>query len=222
MNDNSPMLARLSAFVVWAFVAGAIVFWGLRLFVTPTSAPTHAVAVVDGVGSGGDLSRLFGAEAVPETEAPPPESTRFKLVGVLADRNADGGFGVALVSIDGKPARPYRVGAPVEDSLKLQAVSANSASFGSTRGGAAFTLEVPRLPEPATSTLSPVDSSQLQVVPPPAVQAPEAPQPSPPPQPQTVPPPEAAPAEAPTSSPSGSGPPANSRMFRGGPGSYQR
>ena len=208
------MLARLSAFVVWAFVAGAIVFWGLRLFVTPTSAPAHAVAVVDAVGGGGDLSRLFGAEAMPEPDAPPAESTRFKLVGVLAERNADGRFGVALVSIDGKPARPYRVGASVEDSLKLQAVGANSASFGSTQGVTAFTLEVPRLPEPATSTLNPLDSSQLQVVPPPAVQAPEAPQPA---QPQSVPPPEATPAESP-----GSGPPPNSRMFRGGPGSYQR
>lgn len=223
MNDNSPMLARLSAFVVWAFVAGAIVFWGLRLFVTPTSAPAHAVAVVDGVGGGGDLSRLFGAEAAPEVEAPPPESTRFKLVGVLAERQADGRFGVALISIDGKPARPYRVGASVEDNLKLKAVSANSASFGSTQGTTAFTLEVPRLPEPATSTLNPVDSSQLQVIPPPAVQAPEVPQPPQPTPPQTVPPPpEAAPVEGPTSTPAASGPPPNSRMFRGGPGSYQR
>ena len=88
MNDNSPMLARLSAFVVWALVAGAIVFWGLRLFVSPTPAPANAVAVVDTAAAGGDLSRLFGVTQAAVPDSPPPESSRFRLLGVLAAKDA--------------------------------------------------------------------------------------------------------------------------------------
>lgn len=221
MNDNSPMLARLSAFVVWALVAGAIVFWGLRLFVSPTPAPGNAVAVVESVGGGGDLSRLFGAEAVAAAAAPPPESTRFKLLGVLSERGAGGatGPGVALVSIDGKPPRPYRAGARVEDQLTLQSVSARSASFGPAQGEAAFTLEVPRMPEPATGTLNPVDPSQLQVSRP---QPPVAPQPvqQAPVVPQQAPPPNANQPDGQPSGPMGAPPPGNETPFRhrGGPG----
>jgi len=219
MNDNSPMLARLSAFVVWALVAGAIVFWGLRLFVSPTPAPTNAVAVVDGAAAGGDLSRLFGVTQGPAPDLPPPESSRFRLLGVLASKdNAGnpGSPGVALVSVDGKPPRPYRAGARIEDRLFLQAVSLRTASFGPEQGPASFTLEVPRMPEPATGTLTPVDASQLQMTPPP-----QQPQPAPQVAPQ-VPPVQANPADAqnPNAGPMGGPPPDNQPppMQRGGPG----
>lgn len=157
------MLARLSAFVVWALVAGAAVFWGLRLFVSPTAAPSSAVSVADGTAVRGDLSRLFGAAEVAAAEAPPAESTRFQLLGVLA---GGGDAGVALISVDGKPARPYRAGARVDDQLLLRGVTQRTAAFGPAQGPVSFTLEIPRMAEPATGTLSPVDPSQLQVAPP--------------------------------------------------------
>ena len=219
------MLARLSAFVVWALVAGATVFWALRLFVSPTPAPGHAVAVADAVG-GGDLSRLFGAEASAVADVPPPESTRFKLLGVLAELGIGGdtGPGVALVSIDGKPPRPYRAGAHVEDRLTLQSVGPRTASFGPAQGAVAFTLEVPPMPEPATGTLNPPDASQLQLNPPqppvpvpPPVQAPVAPQPEAAPPPTTN-PPDGQPVGTGDSPAPGSDMPYRSRR----PGTYQR
>ena len=211
MNDNSPMLARLSAFVVWALVAGAIVFWGLGLFVSPTPAPANAVGVVDTAAAGGDLSRLFGVTQAAVPDAPPPESSRFRLLGVLAakDSGNPGAPGVALLSVDGKPPRPYRAGARVEDRLFLKAVSLRTASFGPDQGPVSFTLEVPRMPEPATGTLSPVDSSQLQIAPPPAPQMP-------PPQPAQAMPGDA---QNPNAGPMGGPPPDNQPppMQRGGP-----
>lgn len=210
MDDNSPMLARLSAFVVWALVAGAIVFWGMRLLVRPTPAPGHAVAVVDAGTARSDLSRLFGVEQVAAAAEPPPESTRFKLLGVLAPPGAvqGAGPGVALISVDGKPPRPYRAGARVEDRLVLQTVGLRTAALGPADGPAAFTLEIPRMPDAATGTLSPVDPSQLQFTPPPAM----VPPPPPPPPPPTQVPAEAAPAGTePAGVPGGMPPP-------GGPG----
>ncbi|MET0351764.1 MAG: hypothetical protein ABW067_18355 [Rhizobacter sp.] len=214
------MLARLSAFVVWALVAGAIVFWGLRLFVSPTPAPTNAVAVVDAAAAGGDLSRLFGVTQGPAPDAPPPESSRFRLLGVLAARDSGnpGAPGVALLSVDGKPPRPYRAGARVEDRLFLKTVSLRTASFGPDQGPVSFTLEVPRMPEPATGTLTPVDASQLQMTPPPAPQQPQpAPQVAPQVQPAQVNPGEA---QNPNAGPMGGPPPDNQPppMQRGGPG----
>lgn len=205
MNDNSPMLARLSAFVVWALVAGAIVFWGLRLFVSPTPAPGNAVAVVDVASAGGDLSRLFGVEQAPAVDAPPPESSRFRLLGLLASRDSASGLpGVALVSVDGKPPRPYRAGARVEDRVFLREVSLRAAAFGPEQGPVSFTLEVPRLPDAATGTLNPVDPSQLQVNPPPAPVA-------------SPPPPVQQPQSAPQSPPPGGAQPDGGAGAMGGP-----
>ena len=49
------MLARLTAFVVWALVAATAVFWGLRLLVRPQAAPAYAVAV----GALGEIAALM-------------------------------------------------------------------------------------------------------------------------------------------------------------------
>ena len=53
------MLARLSAFVLWALVAATAVFWGLRLLVRAPAAPAYAVAVGDAAAVHGDLARLL-------------------------------------------------------------------------------------------------------------------------------------------------------------------
>ena len=57
LNDNRRMLARLSAFVIWALIAATAVFWVLRLAVRAPAAPPHGVAVGDVVAVG-DLTRL--------------------------------------------------------------------------------------------------------------------------------------------------------------------
>lgn len=63
---------------------------------------------------------------------------RFQLMGVLAV----GKSGAALLSVDGKPAKPYRVGVAIEDGLEVTAVAARSVSVGRS-GTTAFTLELP-------------------------------------------------------------------------------
>ncbi|WOB09277.1 hypothetical protein [Piscinibacter gummiphilus] len=149
------MMARLSAFVIWALVAAALVFWGMRLVVRADPVPLNAAVVGESTSARGDLSRLFGAEPVAQVAAAPAASTRFRLLGVMAAKPAPEGMtpGVALISIDGKPARAFSAGARIEDQLVLQNVSLRTASIGVDKGPTSFVLELPALPPPATGTL---------------------------------------------------------------------
>ncbi len=153
------MSVRLVAFLVWAAVAASAAYWGLRLGSTPSALPATVQPVAAGTLRG-DLGRLFALPAdapTPEAAAAPPPAlaARFQLLGVMAPRPGDkpSTQGVALVGIDGKPPRPYRVGAPVDGELVLLAVTQRGASFGPTGGAPSFQLELPPLPPPATGRL---------------------------------------------------------------------
>jgi general secretion pathway protein C len=197
------MPARLTAFVVWGLVAATGVFWGLRLFVRPQPAPAYALAVGEGVAVRGDLSRLFGAAPVvaANTPAAPELASRFKLIGVMASKEttaAAPGPGYALIVVDGKPARAFAVGAPLDTGLVLKSVSLRTASIGPLSGATMVKLELPPLPAPATGTLPPIGESST-AAPAPAATPPPPAQPRPAAQPrqpltarppgQTVPPP---------------------------------
>jgi general secretion pathway protein C len=128
---------------LWALAAGAAVFWGLRL-----ASPAEPVAVAatmprPAVSADAEaVARLLGA--ISSTEAAPaaPEAaSRFVLSGVVADPF---NHGAALISIDGKPPRPFRVGSRVGDNYVLQSVGVRAATLGaSAQGPAAFTLQLP-------------------------------------------------------------------------------
>jgi general secretion pathway protein C len=71
-------------------------------------------------------ARSLGAAPVQAAVAPTLAS-RFQLQGVMA-----GGpdAGAALIAVDGKPAKPYRVGAVVADGLVLQSTQGRRISLG--------------------------------------------------------------------------------------------
>ncbi len=136
-----------STFLLWALVAGSAVAWGLRFTagraVLPPPAAVSAPAPVDPLS----VARLLGSGPGP-TAAAPSASSRFALQGVVAD--GDHG-GAALIAIDGKPPKPYRVGATVDGDLVLQSVEARRASLGPAQGAPTLTLDLPR-PVPGAST----------------------------------------------------------------------
>ncbi|HSN32652.1 MAG TPA: type II secretion system protein N, partial [Ideonella sp.] len=194
------MPSRVSAFVIWALVAASALYWALQLAVRGPTAPPYTLPVSAAAPLRGDLTRLFGSVAAPAAQAAvaPELSSRFKLVGVVAPAaSAPQGGGIALVSVDGKPPRPYRVGARVEGDLMLRAVARRSAEFGTADGGTPFTLELPAQPPPSTGTLPPPPA--LGGPPQPESEEP-APPAAPPPQP-TVQPGLAAPATVPAPRP---------------------
>jgi len=140
------MSSRVSAFVIWALVAATGVFWGLRQFVRGPGAPAYTVPIGDSTVVRGDLTRLLGAPPVAPVAAAPaaPEiSTRFRLVGVVAPRGNVAGSGVAVIAIDGKPARAFRVGATLDSGLMLRSVAQRSAAISNAKGDTSFTLELP-------------------------------------------------------------------------------
>ena len=158
------MLARLCAFVLWALVAATAVFWGLRLLVRAPAAPPAAVVAGDAASPRVDLTRLLGAVpvalAVPVTQV--DANARFRLLGIMAPKPSATGpaHGVALIAVDGKLPKAFRVGATVDGDMLLQSVSLRSAALGGARGGPGFTLELPPLPGAATGTLPAAVSGQ--------------------------------------------------------------
>lgn len=153
------MMARWWAFTVWAAVAASAVYWGLKLFVPAAPPPAHAAVAAPTVALRGDLTRLLGADPPPKVKEEadaPAESERFQLVGVVTPRGQGAGAqGVALIAVDGKPARAYKVGAVVDAGNVLQSVQARGAALGPRGGAALISLDLPAVPAAATGTLPP-------------------------------------------------------------------
>lgn len=135
------------AFLTWAAVAATGVFWALRLFVPGEPTPVSGLAATRPAAPAADLSRLLGAAPAPPTQgaaaAPAASDARFKLIGVVAQTQ---GPGIALLSIDGKPARAFRAGAPVDGDWVLQQVGPLSATLGPAGGSPTLTLSLPPPP----------------------------------------------------------------------------
>ncbi len=166
MNHNQSMWARFTAFIVWALVAASVVFWALRLLVRAPAAPPHSVAVIGAATAQGDLTRLLGAAPVAPAAAAalaPELASRFRLIGVMAPKGKPNapvtGQGVALISVDGKPARAFGIGTRLDRDLVLQSVSLRAAAIGPAQGEASVKLELPPLPLPATGKLPPLGAA---------------------------------------------------------------
>ena len=176
------MSARWVTLVVWALAAAAAVAWGLRVFVQPSPVPAGALVADATPVLQADLTRLLGADppqaptAAPEAAAPPP-SARFALLGVVAPRSATGQArstreGVALIAVDDRPARAFRVGARIDGDTVLQSVSARGAELGPRGGPVQVALQLPPLPAAATGTLPAAAPAEASPPPPPVLQRP--------------------------------------------------
>lgn len=128
---------------LWTLAAASAVFWVLRISapadaLAPPAATTRVVAAADP----GAVARLLGAAPKVNTVAAAPEAaSRFALWGVIAYGTTQG---AALISIDGKPPRPWRVGAQLSDGYVLQSVGLRAATLGASVDSApAFTLQLP-------------------------------------------------------------------------------
>ena len=140
-NTRDKLMLRGGTFLLWAGAAGCAVFWGLRL-AGPASgamlAPVELGAPVSADPAA--VARLLGATTGPVAAAPVAVASRFTLIGVLAGRQNGG---AALIAVDGKPARPVRVGGTLEEGLVLQSLSGRKAVLGADRDGpATLTLEI--------------------------------------------------------------------------------
>jgi len=155
------MSARWATFLVWALVAASAAAWGLKLFVTAPRAPPQVAVAGQSQLPRGDITRVLGADAPPpvdpaagESLASAPADARFQLLGVVAPRGSETARGgVALIAVDGKPAKAYRVGAVVDGEHVLQGIRARGADLGPAGGKVAVALNIPPPAPAATGTL---------------------------------------------------------------------
>lgn len=141
--------SALVTFALWALAAGGATYWVLKwpaagqaIVNAPLPLQDVAPPTVQAVAKalGGGQAALAGPGG-PVAAAAVNASSRMALVGLVATRDNQG---TALIAIDGKPARPFRVGAKVDGDLVLQSVAARQAKLGPGPDAATtVTLEIP-------------------------------------------------------------------------------
>ncbi len=142
------MTARLTTLLIWAAVLVGAVAWGMPLFTRSTPVPPGASLATPAPPAGAHLARLLGQPPAEPVEAAPVVATdsRFVLLGVVAPRPGQA-RGLALISVDGKPARAFGVGRELEPGLRLLTVNHRQAELGPAAGTTQVTLTLPPLAE---------------------------------------------------------------------------
>jgi general secretion pathway protein C len=151
--DNPPMQThsntlwwlRIATFLLAALAAASAAYWVLkwRANVSPSQPATVAFAAPAQIDPQALARFLGGGKVGTASTALASAASHFKLFGVIANR-AKGGY--ALIGVDGKAAKPFRVGSPVNDALVLHSLSPRSAALApSLDAPATLTLELPKL-----------------------------------------------------------------------------
>jgi general secretion pathway protein C len=155
---------RLATFFIWLVAAASGVYWALK-FVQGASAPANAAVVAPAPASGVDaaaLARGFGGGASnsvanrPDIAAPSGiNAARFVLTGVVMGKS--GSQSLALIAVDSKPAKPYRIGAQVADGVVLKSVQTRQALLAADlRSPAAVTLDLPKQASASVGLAQPI------------------------------------------------------------------
>lgn len=142
-STTSRWAPRLAASLLAGLAAAGVVYWALKVPVSGTGSAVAAVQVPVLAPDTGLVARALGGSAAPAdlpsaVAAPVAASARFALVGVVDQA----GSGVALIGLDGKPAKPVAVGASVGEGWVLRHVQGRSATL-EREGDAPLRLELP-------------------------------------------------------------------------------
>lgn len=117
---SSSVAIRLLSLLLFLVLIGIITYWAMQLL-----APRAAIAPSDALGDNSRpplpvAAKLFGARQASGTpDAPPPVD--IKVSGIVEA----GRRGVAILAIDGKPAKAFRVNQRVGDGSTLKEVHAD-------------------------------------------------------------------------------------------------
>ena len=151
MLTRSPATwtVRGATFALWLLAAASAAYWALQLGAAPrrgapVAQPFRGPAAVDAAA----ISRLLGGGVAAPGMAAAPQATlasRFTLIGVAA--HASSGNGAAVIAVDGKPARTFRVGSFLDQGILLQSVQGRRAVLAALPGGPPLVvLELPPPP----------------------------------------------------------------------------
>ena len=140
-NTQDRFVVAGLTFVVWAVVAASAVYWGFKLTRSAETAAAPTLVRAPVVNDPMAVARLLGSNPVQAAAAPAVNlASRFSLQGVVAS----GRNGAALIAVDGKPPKPFRIGASVDEGLVLKTVEPRKAVLAaSVQAPDGVTLELP-------------------------------------------------------------------------------
>lgn len=147
MQVKSPEFwrLRLVTFLLAALAASSVGYWALKWSTSTSTGLTRTTLLEPATRpiNSAQIARLLGA--TPGSGSPTPQvQTKYKLLGVIT---LGPHRGSALIAMDDKPAKPYRVGEQISEDLVLQSVQARSALLGAhLQGTTSITLELPLMP----------------------------------------------------------------------------
>jgi len=133
---------RLFTLFIWLLVGLCAAYWAFKFATTKTVEATTAQSAPSMVVDSKAIGKLLGAtDNVAVKAVNTQASTKFVLFGLA---NSVGGKGYALIALDGKPAKPYRVGGLVADNLMLKSITKNGVILAtSLKSPDGVTLELP-------------------------------------------------------------------------------
>jgi general secretion pathway protein C len=135
--------SRFVTFAIGAVAAGSGVFWALKFSGVANTKPSVSVdskppVVANTIAVARALGGVDPAAATSSTSA--LSASRFVLAGVMANPQR---AGAALIAVDGKPAKPFMVGATVGSDWVLRSVQPRRAVLST--GSTDMVLDLPAL-----------------------------------------------------------------------------
>ena len=166
----SEKIAQFTAFNLWVGVAASATAWGLAVWpfgsFVPSDVPVASESAVLSTPSAQNIAKVLGGGWVEDkgadTPAGVPMASRLVLSGVAKAGSAQS---VALIAVDGQPAKTFQQGQEVLPGWVLQSVSANQAMLGvAIKQPTLMTLSLPQPSAAAkltTQMSTPAAPSQL-------------------------------------------------------------
>lgn len=161
-TGSNTWTLRLFTFAVWVAVGLCAAYWAFKFVTTTpveaTAATLKPAVVVDTKA----IAKLLGAtDGVAMQAANISARVKLSLFGLAT---SPGGQGIALIAIEDKPAKPYRVGAKVTDDLVLKSISkVNAVLAASATAPDGPKLELPtRKPATFVASSTPTPGAQIQ------------------------------------------------------------
>ena len=119
----------VAAFLVWALVGFSALAWVLQWRTAPGASAAPEASSAAPSWSSAELARSLGAQVTP-VEAPALAS-RLRLLGVVQGEGRESTpWSAALMSVDGQPPKPFRLGQTVVDGQVVLSVQAREVVIG--------------------------------------------------------------------------------------------
>ncbi|HMS25834.1 MAG TPA: hypothetical protein PKC80_00450 [Burkholderiaceae bacterium] len=133
-NLRNKWLARLVTLTVWMFVLLSVFYWGLKFTKLNSISATPAPLVPAKVVETQAVALLLGS--VGTNGSKPINTNSNSNLLLLGTANTNSGGGIALIAVEGKPAKPYEVGSQITEVWKLKSLSRSGVTLVSRKSNA--------------------------------------------------------------------------------------